>query len=73
MALVSRDTFARTELHRERTYLNSGYTCMWCGQTKTTPKGRCYLFSYRVESDGGRKDAIRGLYCSNHCHAAYNS
>jgi hypothetical protein len=62
---VSRDPFARTELHRERE--NTGETCAWCGQVK---RGK-YLYRYRVETDGGRKFEDTKLFCSVQCRRDY--
>ena len=64
--LISRDPFARTELHRAR--VTEDYPgilhCLWCGNVKTTPKGNRFLFQYSQESDGGTKNTIPGLFCS---------
>lgn len=79
MSYVSRDPFAREELHRQRVYCNSlpptatstGYgtvkTCDWCGQVPHTPTGRNYLFAYWIETDGGTKKDIKGMFCSVDC------
>lgn len=70
MAQINRDPFARQETHRERVY--GSHTCKWCGNVNRTPKGRKFLFQYRVESDGGRKADIPGLFdsidCMRSCH-----
>ena len=70
MSLVSRDPFAREELHRERDY--GPATCDWCGQQRRTPSGRPYLFAFRIETDGGRTSALRGRFCSVSCLRTYN-
>lgn len=72
--LISRDPFARSELHSERVYLMSAReSCAWCGDVKRTPKARRpYLLSYRTESDGGRTFPARGLFCSAACFRTYN-
>jgi hypothetical protein len=71
MTYVSRDPFARTELHRERV-LGAG-NCSWCGQIRRTKGGTKYLYQYRTESDGGRKSEHGGLFCSKPCHDDYHS
>jgi hypothetical protein len=70
--LIPRDPFAREELHRERVYLSSGYTCVWCGNVHETNAGKRYLFAYHTETDGGRRFEHRGLFCSKSCHDAYH-
>ena len=69
MAYVRRDPFAREELHLERQY-GSNY-CSWCGCGRRTPKGREYLYAYRIESDGGRVSHLKGLFCGVSCMEAY--
>ena len=66
--LVSRDPFARQELHRATVtpYHKSG--CDWCGQTRKGGK----LFRYSYESDGGRKFATKGEFCSVSCFRSYH-
>jgi hypothetical protein len=66
---VSRDPFARTELHRSRVEVN-GQTCDWCGGV-CERKGKTVLYAYRIESDGGRHSDIRGLFCSASCMRSY--
>lgn len=68
--MISRDPFAREEIHRLRVYTRE--TCRWCGQRKQTPRtGKDFLYQYSVESDGGRKSDIRGLFCSVGCMRSY--
>jgi hypothetical protein len=71
MAYISRDPFAREELHRERIYTSG--TCKECGQVRHTPRGRSYLYQYRVEGDANpsRPGVVPGLYCSIGCMRAY--
>jgi hypothetical protein len=66
MAYISRDPFARTELHRQSVEVSGG--CDWCGQQHKSGK----LFQYRTESDGGRENRHTGLFCSKSCHDAYH-
>jgi len=73
MRAISRDPFARTELHRVRDYDVSHHGCKWCGQIKTTPKGRWFLYRYETQHDAGRHDYIDGRYCSVDCMRAYYS
>jgi len=70
MAIVSRDPFARSEIHKKREYGNA--TCRWCGNVKVTPSGRKFLYQYRVESDGGRKSDVTGLFDSVDCMRTYH-
>lgn len=72
MAYISRDPFARQELHREREYVHTFRTCDWCGQTKSTKSERRYLYRYRTETDGGRSHEHRGLFCSKSCHDSFH-
>lgn len=67
-ALVSRDPFARTELHRETVYAPAS-TCAWCGSARNSKK----LFRYRTESDGGRVFPHIGLFCSVGCFRSFAS
>ena len=62
---VSRNPFARTELHRELVPINYRGKCKWCGQTAK--------FAYYIETDGGRTHPILGEYCSISCCRSYNS
>lgn len=67
--LVSRDPFAREELHRDREY--SGRTCSECGRHRLTPHGRAFLYRYSVETDGGRTFVDDRLFCSVGCRRAF--
>ena len=71
MRNIYRDSFARQTTVRENVYLVSG-TCDWCGNVKTTPKGRKYLYRYGSDSDGGRLSMDRHLFCSKGCHDIYH-
>ncbi len=72
--LVSRDPFARTELHSTREYdLPSNRGCTWCGRMLHTPKGRPYLYRYETESDDGRSYGKGGPFCSVSCARTYES
>lgn len=78
MTYVSRDPFARQELHKEREH---GATCAWCGrvdesQPHPTPLdaplyGRVYRFE--IQSDGGRVFKDRQTFCSKQCRKDYHS
>lgn len=76
MALVSRDPFARVELHRESVSLRdatweglSGASpgCAWCGGVN----GHGALYRYGVESDGGRVSRDDRAFCSRECRRFY--
>lgn len=72
MALVSRDPFARLELHKRRVPVDK-QTCAWCGNVKIVPSsGLKYLFTFWLESDSGRNYPIGGLFCSLGCKKAYH-
>lgn len=62
--LISRDPFARTELHRET--IKEPRVCSWCGW-----KGK--MFKYRTESDSGWASEHPGQFCGKGCHDAYYS
>jgi hypothetical protein len=66
--LISRDPFARSELHRD-TIDAQGQTCSWCGQTAKGNK----LFVYRTERDGiaNQTRTHNGQFCSKSCHDVY--
>jgi hypothetical protein len=63
MTLVTRDPFARTELHKAK--LKDDGECDWCGST-----GKLYQFS--TESDGGRTWRHKGAFCCKSCHDSYH-
>ena len=68
--LISRDPFARTELHRHKRFAKgqaSGMACKECGQ----PSESVTLYQYSTETDGGRKFFHSGLYCSVGCFRAH--
>ena len=65
MALMNRDPFARTELHRN-VYARPNAECSWCG----TKDRR--LYEYRTETDGGWSHEHKGLFCSKSCHDSYH-
>ncbi len=78
--LISRDPFARQELHRRSVSCGAqpldkawkGITCEWCGSIRATKRGTRYLYKYSTETDGGRKFDHRGLFCCKQCHDAYH-
>lgn len=71
---VSRDPFAREELHR--TFVR-GVACAWCGnQSRTTNKRGSTVdnagsWRYRVETDGGRTYEDTKTFCSKSCRESY--
>jgi hypothetical protein len=69
MALVKRDPFARTELHRE--LVRTDLTCYWCGGTRGEGKVR-KLYEYHTEHDGGRKETHSGAFCCRSCFDSYH-
>lgn len=78
MALVSRDVFARTELHRE--LKKTTEACYWCGGRRGLGVGRrlaggkvvSKLYEYHTEGDGGRKSEHAGLFCCRSCFDSYH-
>jgi hypothetical protein len=62
MTYISRDPFARTELHRE-TEAGDSSGCAWCGNRNAYGK----LYRYRTEHDGGRTAVADKLFCSIGC------
>ena len=74
--LVKRDAFAREELHRIKYKATIVVTngCSWCGGIKREKHSQTpYLFQYHTESDGGRFNIIKGLFCSNGCMKSYHN
>lgn len=74
MALVSRDPFAREEIHREvepspKYMVLPPVSCDWCGGTN----GKGKVYSYRIETDGGRTFPLKGRFCSQSCFRIYHS
>ena len=70
MAYVSRDPYAREELHRQR---EAGAECAWCDAVdRDSPNGRrAKVYRYRVETEGGRTFEDRKTFCSLSCRKAY--
>lgn len=66
MAYVSRDPFAREELHRR---FEPGASCAWCGGKCGKGNG---AYRYRVETDGGRSFEDRKTFCSKDCRESFN-
>jgi hypothetical protein len=66
---VTRDPFARTELHR--TLVATTQACAWCGGRRRTAK----LWRYRTEADGLRTRGyvLEGLFCSAFCFRSYHA
>ena len=74
MALISRDLFAREELHREAIPYDEtwiiAHGCDWCGGFN----GYGGLFKYWIEPDSVvyRRVDIYGLFCSVGCMRSYS-
>jgi hypothetical protein len=71
-ALINRDPFARTELHRRSFVDRFGATCQWCGSLGKRLKYGRLLYHYETQHDGGRTDVHAGVFCSKSCHDAYH-
>jgi hypothetical protein len=70
MTMISRDPFARTEVHRTMIYHTTrNYACDWCGQAPRAHR----LFQYYTESDDGRRSYHKGHFCCKPCHDSYHS
>jgi hypothetical protein len=66
--LISRDPFAREELHRKTVLFGVlGHECRWCGAIRDR------LFQYELQTDGGRTHAIFGDFCGIDCMRSYHS
>lgn len=63
-----RDPFAREELVGTPVDAH-GKTCDWCGSEGRNGK----LYQYAVESDGGRTNVVKGLFCCPDCMRDYHS
>jgi hypothetical protein len=63
-----RDPFARQEVVGKPVDAH-GQTCTECGAEPRNGK----LYQYTVESDGGRKSTVKGLFCCKSCMRSYNS
>jgi hypothetical protein len=69
--LVSRDSFARQELHVERVY-RPAVTCTWCGGIRIIAQsGVNWLYRFWVETDEGQKYIDEQLFCSRDCRNCY--
>lgn len=66
---VSRDSFARTTLYRERLY-NPVSTCTFCGQVALFRGKRC-LYQFVWQPDSGRVQPGSRLFCSRGCYQAH--
>ena len=69
--LISRDPFARQEIHRE--VVASSQSCRNCGGFRWRGGRKLQaMFEYRTETDGGRNFVHTCLFCSKSCHDAYH-
>lgn len=64
MTVVSRDPFARTEIHRTIVPVSAKRECDWCGMPRLKRGKRVLrLFSYSEVSDSGKVSSWSGLFC----------
>jgi hypothetical protein len=70
-AYISRDPYARIELHRERTYSHAH--CTMCDSMRVDARGKNYLYIYQIVTDSGRVTHVPGHFCSVDCMRGYNS
>lgn len=82
MTYISRDPFAREELHR--VIVERYGNCDWCGNVRYRkgkpiladsmfPGKLARLFVYITETDGGSRHEHRGQFCSKSCHDIYHT
>lgn len=79
--LISRDPFAREELHRLSVIIVGQYPhggCAWCGNhgralhaVSGNPRFRLYV--YFTETDAGRRHTHAGQFCSKSCHDSFHA
>lgn len=62
---VNRNPFAREELHKDAILGD----CDFCGRTNRYRK----VWKYRVETDSGRKNEIKGKFCGISCLKNYHN
>ena len=62
-----RDPFARQTITGKPVESN-GKTCDFCGSKGKNGK----LYQYTVESDGGRDNTVKGLFCCKSCMKSYH-
>jgi len=69
VSLISRDPFAREEIHRTsvRDWYGRKTECDFCGGASVSHSGRRRVFRYHIETDGGTKRFIPGVFCSIGC------
>lgn len=74
MIKLGRDPFARETVTRKTFFCIGLLDCSWCGNLKTTPKGRTFLYEYFVLRDGilTKPEPIQGLFCSIGCCNSYH-
>lgn len=67
--LVTRDPFARQELHRVS--VTTHQSCDWCGGRRANGK----LWEYEIQPDGlsFRHQPIKGRFCSASCFRSYHN
>lgn len=69
--LVTRNPFARQELHASRVH-DVASTCHWCGGERLTARSDTkWLYQYWVETDEGRTYMDEYLFCSRQCRTIY--
>lgn len=64
--MISRNVFARHELHRESVVASVRTSCDWCGARPHR------LFQYRRETDGGTTYKDQHLFCCVGCFRSYH-
>jgi hypothetical protein len=72
--LISRDPFARCELHRRAFTDHHGAQCQWCGSLGRPLKhGGHRLYWFETHHDAGRMSRHGGVFCSKSCHDSYHT
>jgi len=73
MAYISRDPFARQELHRGNEFSETD-VCANCGmQRQAKGTNRAYLYRFRIETDTGHVYHDGSKFCSKSCRDSYYS
>lgn len=62
---VNRNPFAREELVRQSYSGHDRRECAWCGQKNRT------MYTYEVETDGGRRCGESRQVCNINCYNAF--
>ena len=75
MRTVVRNSFARQSMLAECVYDDLRRGCTECGQLRTTPAGRSWLYRYHVDDDSRHSGPMADgrLFCCRSCAEAWLS